>query len=124
MPILLVGGVTTGYTFTSSAELYDPARNNFAATGSMSVPRKSLVLAGGHTGRHAEIQLYASAERYDAARGVFTTTRSMVKRRHKQAAIALPDGRVLITGGTDERDDQGQYRDAEVFESAWLYTPR
>ena len=30
--------------------------------------------------------------------------------------MALADGRVLITGGADERDDRGIYRSAEVFD--------
>jgi len=40
----------------------------------------------------------------------------MTRRRHKHAGARLADGRVLITGGADERDDQGQYRDAEVYD--------
>lgn len=124
--ILLVGGVTTGYTFMSSAELFDPAQGRFVRTGAMSVPREShigallpdgsVLIAGGHTGRRENIQLYASAERYDPVRGAFVGTGSMTKRRHKQAGIALLDGRVLITGGADERDDKGQYRDAETYD--------
>jgi hypothetical protein len=124
--ILFVGGVTTGFTFTASAELFDPARNRFDATGPMSVPREShvgallpdgsVLVAGGHTGRRQDIRLYASAERYDPVRGVFSPTGSMARRRHKQAAVALADGRVLITGGSDERDDKGQYSDAEIYD--------
>jgi len=126
--VLFVGGTTTGYRFMSSAELFDPAANRFVATGAMSVPREShvgallpdgsVLIAGGHTGRRENIQLYASAERYHPARGVFSPTGSMTRRRHKHAAIGLSDGRVLITGGADERDDQGQYRDAEVYDAS------
>jgi hypothetical protein len=126
--VLFVGGVSTGWSFLASAELYDPGTNHFVATGGMSVPREShvgvrladgsVLVVGGHSGRREKIQIYASAERYDPARGVFVAAGAMTKRRHKHAGIALPDGRVMITGGADERDDQGVYGDAEVFDPA------
>jgi hypothetical protein len=40
----------------------------------------------------------------------------MTVRRHKHDAVLLPDGRVLITGGSDERDNRGQYNSAEIFD--------
>ena len=40
----------------------------------------------------------------------------MTHRRHKHSGAALADGRVLITGGSDERDDRGAYRDAEAYD--------
>jgi hypothetical protein len=40
----------------------------------------------------------------------------MTRPRHKHAAATLADGRVLITGGSDVRDDRGQYRDAEIYD--------
>jgi hypothetical protein len=126
--VLFVGGVSTGWSFLSSAELFDPRTNRFVATGGMSVPREShvgvrladgsVLVVGGHSGRRESIQIYASAERYDPQRGVFVPAGSMTKRRHKHGGIALPDGRVVITGGADERDDQGVYGDAEVYDSA------
>jgi hypothetical protein len=36
-------------------------------------------------------------------------------RRHKHDAILLRDGRVLITGGTDERDSRGVYASTEIW---------
>ena len=42
----------------------------------------------------------------------------MQVRRHKHAAILLPDGSVLITGGADERDGQGQYTSVERYDPA------
>jgi phosphatidylserine/phosphatidylglycerophosphate/cardiolipin synthase-like enzyme len=125
---LFVGGQSAGTTFLASAELYDPATNRFVATGSMSVPREShvgallpdgsVLVAGGHSGRRPNVQIYASAERYDPTRGVFVPAGSMTRRRHKHSGLALADGRVLVTGGADERDDQGEYRDAERYDPA------
>jgi hypothetical protein len=123
---LLVGGTSTGYSFLSSAELFDPGRFAFERTGSMSVAREShvgvrlpnglVLVAGGHVGRRSAIRLYETAELYDPAAGTFRATGSMTRRRHKHAGALMADGRVLITGGADERDNRGQYRDAEVYE--------
>ncbi len=41
----------------------------------------------------------------------------MLVRRHKHDAVRLTDGRVLITGGSDERDNRGLYRSAEIFDA-------
>ena len=40
----------------------------------------------------------------------------MVVRRHKHDAVLLRDGRVLITGGSDERDGDGAYVSTEFFD--------
>jgi len=124
--VLMAGGTSTGYTFLASAELFDPARLRFTRTGAMSVPREShvgvslpngmVLIAGGHAGRREAIRLYDTAELYDPDRGTFRSTGAMTHRRHKHAAALLPDGRVLVTGGSDERDEKGQYRDAEVYD--------
>jgi hypothetical protein len=126
--VLLVGGVGTGWTFLASAEIYDPATGSFAPTGSMSVPREShtltklsdgrVLVTGGHQGRHAALQIYASAEIYDPATGAFTPTGGMGVRRHKHDAVLLADGRVLVTGGSDEQDDLGAYSSAEMYDPA------
>jgi hypothetical protein len=126
--VLLAGGVGTGWTFLASAELYDPDSGTFSATGEMSVPREShsvtklmdgrVLITGGHQGRHAAITIYDSAEIYDPQTGHFTLTGLMTVRRHKHDAVLLADGRVLITGGSDERDDQGAYSSAEIYDPA------
>jgi len=126
--VLIVGGVGTGWTFLASAELYDPVTDRFVATAAMSVPREShtvtvladgtVLVTGGHRGRRADIVLYASAERYTPATGRWTPAGSMTLRRHKHDAVRLDGGTVLITGGSDERDDRGAYRSAEAYDPA------
>ncbi len=126
--VLLAGGVGTGYTFLATAELYHPASGSFTAAGSMTTPREShtatllengkVLITGGHQGRHAAIEIYASAELYDPAEGVFTLTGNMTIKRHKHDATLLLDGRVLITGGADERDDRGIYTSSELYDPA------
>ena len=124
--VLLVGGVGEGWTFLSSAELYDPATGTFAPTGGMSLPREShaavrlpdgrVLVVGGHQGRGAAIQLHPTAEIFDPDRGTFSAGGSMSVRRHKHDAVLLRDGRVLVTGGADERDDQGVYASTELYD--------
>jgi len=124
--VLMVGGLGPGWEFLDSAELYDPEAGRFSPTGGMSVAREShvgvrladgrVLVAGGHRGRRAAIVLYASAEIYDPATGSFSATGEMRARRHKHDGVLLADGRVLITGGTDERDSRGIYRSTELFD--------
>ena len=124
--VLIAGGVGPGWTFLSSAELYDPATGRFSRTRDMTEAREShaavrlrdgrVLIVGGHRGRRADITLYASAETYDATAGTFTRVGEMRVRRHKHDAVMLADGRVLITGGSDERDSDGVYVSTELFD--------
>ncbi len=119
------GGVTTGWGFLETAELYDPDKNTFASTGNMNVAREShtatllkdgkVLIAGGHQGRRSAITIYSSAEIYDPVSGLFAFTSNMITKRHKHDAVLLVDGKVLVAGGSDERDENGQYKSAEVY---------
>ncbi len=131
--VLIAGGVGPGWTFLSSAELFDPATGRFTPTGSMTVAREShaavrlqdgrVLVVGGHQGRQAAIRLYTSAEAYDPASGNFIPVGDMLVRRHKHDAVLLRDGRVLISGGADERDNEGVYNSTELFEpSTGIFT--
>jgi hypothetical protein len=126
--VLLAGGTGTGWTFLAEAELYDPKTDRFTATGRMTTEREShtatllndgrVLITGGHKDRRANITIYASTEIYDPANGRFTAAGDLTVRRHKHEAVRLADGRVLIVGGSDERDGEGAYRNAEVFDPA------
>jgi hypothetical protein len=124
--VLIAGGLGPGWHFLSSAELYDPATGKFMPTGSMTVAREShvavrlldgrVLVVGGHRGRGKDIELHASAETYDSNTGLFSRAGDMLVRRHKHDAVLLLDGRVLITGGSDERDSRGVYSSSEFFD--------
>ncbi len=123
--VLLAGGVGTGWTFLASAEIYDPASNTFSATGAMTTPREShtitlltdgqVLITGGHQGRRSAITIYSSCEIYNPANGTFAPAGNLTVKRHKHDAVLLADGRVLVVGGSDERDGAGAYRNAEIY---------
>ncbi|MFN0058051.1 MAG: Kelch repeat-containing protein [Planctomycetota bacterium] len=123
--VLIAGGLGLGWTFLSSAELYDPATGRFSPTGGLTLAREShvavrlldgrVLIVGGHNGLRGNLTLLASAEIYEPATGVFSRVNDMRVRRHKHDAVLLPDGQVLITGGSDERDDRGVYNSSELF---------
>jgi hypothetical protein len=124
--VLLVGGVGGGWTFLASAELYDPRTNSFTATGSMVEAREGhaavkladgrVLVVGGHRGRGRETVISRTVEIFDAATGRFEPTGMMATPRHKHDAVALADGRVLVLGGADERDNKGVYDSVEVYD--------
>lgn len=126
--VLIVGGVGAGWTFLASAEIYDPARGTFAPTGSMQTAREShtatlladgrVLVVGGHSGQRRALEILAAAEIYDPARSAFQAVGSLRLARHKHDAVLLADGRVLILGGADARDEQGQLASAELFDPA------
>jgi len=126
--VLLFGGVGTGWSFLASAEIYDPATNKFEPTVAMNRAREShsvtllpdgrVLTTGGHYGRRSEMKVYDDAEIYDPVKGKFEPAGTITIRRHKHDAVLLADGRVLIVGGTDERDrgGEGAYDSAEIFD--------
>lgn len=128
---VLIAGGSSGEDWDrlATAELYDPATGKFQTTGSMSLSRVSftmcalrngriLVTGGSVAGRYPNAQLTASAEIYDPATGKFTPAGSMRIPRHKHGATLLDDGRVLIVGGSDNRDWRGKMDSAEIYDPA------
>ena len=124
--VMLIAGVGTGWTFLDSVEIFDPNTQTFTLTGSLQAAREShasvrladgrVLVLGGHKGRGTNTEIYRSAEIYDPETNTFTFASNMTIKRHKHDAVLLADGRVLITGGTDERDSQGIYRSAEIYD--------
>lgn len=124
--VLLAGGTGTGWSFLSDAEIFDPSTNTFSKTGSMTAAREShtatlladgrVLITGGHRDRRQAMTIYSTAEIFDPAKGQFSAAGEMAIKRHKHDAVLIGDGRVLIIGGSDERDGNGKYRSVEAFD--------
>jgi hypothetical protein len=123
--VLIAGGVDREENAIASAEIYDPATGKFNLTASMNEPRGAhtatllkngkVLIAGGGSGHYPSQSVYRSAELYDPVTGKFSFTGEMAVARHKHAAILLPSGRILVLGGSDNRDWRGEYSSAEIY---------
>lgn len=112
----------------ASAELYDPSTGSWTATGSLGTDRYDatatlladgkVLVAGGDMVTHSFNPAVASAELYDPVTGSWTPTGSMGTARSGHTATLLPNGKVLVAGGTNDNDTLS-YRLA----SAELYDP-
>ena len=107
--ILVAGGTTTGKLVVASAEIYDPRSGRFTPTGDLAtarhkhaaavLPDGSALIMGGTTGSNDEVAL-TSAELFDAPSGRFRPAAPMHFPRYKTTAVALPDGSLLVAGGS------------------------
>ena len=143
--LLADGRVLVVHPCGMAVEVYDPATGTFSPTGSLTATRvgqtttllqdgRVLITGGVSCGEAEHAGIWASAELYDPVTGTFSPTGSMSRPRQSHAATLLPDGRVLITGGTTGESPLASqpvrlasYRtaatNAEVLTSAELYDP-
>jgi WD40 repeat protein len=119
--VLVAGGYNTGTTYPS-AELYNPGTGTWTLTGSLSNARINYsvsmllnghVLASGGYTVNGSISGYPYvAELYDPNTGIWTTTVPANSRRAQHTTTILPNGKVLIAGGSD---GVGSVSSAELF---------
>jgi hypothetical protein len=122
---VLVAGGYDGQTALNSAEVFDPALQQFRPPrGSSSVmhPRwqhtatllnnGKVLLTGGLDGAFAPL---ASADLYDPVTETFNGTGSMQAPRVNHTATLLQNGQVLIAGGTTD-PSFGAYNTAELYD--------
>ena len=135
--VLMAGGNIAGNCCTTigTAELYDPAKKSFAATGDLVtgrmgqtatlLPSGKVLIAGGVYNPTATDNTLSSAELYDYTSGAFTATGSMTVPRVLHTATLLLNGQVLIAGGTSQPDVERNHlaNPPVVYSSAELYDP-
>jgi hypothetical protein len=110
--VLVCGGYIQGTTVTDRAELYDPASDAFSTLSSrMTQPRTAhtatllgsgrvLLVGGAYEISPGTLNTAVTAEVYDPATATFFPTGDLGYPREDHAAHLLPDGRVLVTGGS------------------------
>jgi hypothetical protein len=111
--VLIAGGMSAAGdqpSLLTSAELYDPATGTFSFTGSMAYGRHDhtatllsdgrVLIAGGFVPDPTADVYPATAELYDSATGRFSPAGALAMPIADHTATLLPDGRVLISGGT------------------------
>jgi hypothetical protein len=134
--VLMIGGARARDQILASAEIFDPRTGTFAATGSLATARYKhgaapladgrVLVAGGSDARDWAGKL-ASAEIYDPRSGTFAATGSLQSARFKlsrEAFTPLPNGRVLVAGGSPSLEvfSGGRFSVVGQLEAARYYT--
>jgi hypothetical protein len=122
--VLVVGGgaedtLGEGGPRSATAELYDPATGEWAATGGMTEARTAFTatLLSDGTALVAGGDGHVAAELYDPGTGRWTATGSMAEGRRGHTATLLPDNTVLVTGGCACSDPgAGERVSAELYD--------
>jgi hypothetical protein len=125
--VLVAGGFISNSTPTATAELYDPATGSFTTTGAMTMargeptatllPNGKVLIAGGSIGGITG-PATATAELYDPSTGTFAATGPMTTARVDATATLLPNGKVLVAGGSLVRGTAPDLNSAELFDPA------
>jgi hypothetical protein len=112
--VLVVGGRSPKDSAYDNAEVFDPTSGKFRAAGAMAEGRQQhtatllddgrVLITGGYWSDGQDGRVLASAEMYDPQSRTFVTIGSMGSPRMEHMAILLPDGRVVIIGGSDIGD--------------------
>jgi len=101
--VLVVGGIDTDGGPTNSTFVYDPASNTWdygPRTNEARFQQATVALRGGDfLFIGGDGQAAGTSERYVASEGRFVVSGQLTEGRLVAQAAALPDGRVVVTGG-------------------------
>lgn len=124
--VLITGGQDERENKLASAELYDPTTETFHTLRAMNTKRADhtatllknglVLLVGGSTRTRPDEGPQASAELFDPVQRSFLLTGAMSIPRYKHSAAMLPDGRVLILGGSNAQMSAGRYASTEIYD--------
>ncbi|MGD8682711.1 MAG: kelch repeat-containing protein [Chloroflexota bacterium] len=108
--VLITGGILLSVAILRSAELWDPATETWTPTGSLAQWRVDhtatlledgrVLVVGGVSFTADGLETSALAELWDPANGSFAPAGRLADPRIGHAATRLPDGPVLVLGGT------------------------
>jgi Galactose oxidase, central domain/Kelch motif len=118
--VLIAGGMRRNQDFYRSAEVFDPANNQFHRVGDMSLaragpvavllPSAKVLILGGWVGHDTTDEV----EEYDPATQKFAVAGKMTVKRARPSATLLGNGDVLIAGGADT-DGAGGVATSELY---------
>ncbi len=107
--VLVAGGTDESNNAISGAELFDPVAGTFSSTGNLVVARTGhtatllndgrVLIAGGESPGVLS-PLIPDVQIYDPTAGTFSAAGNMVSARFGHTATLLPNGKVLIVGGS------------------------
>lgn len=117
--VLLVAGVDPASPIESNVKLaaawrFNPTTETFTAAGALPEGRSAhtatllqdgsvLIVGGARSGTGSGRQI-ATAVRYTPSTNQWSPAGTLLEGRYLHAAVAMPDGRVIILGGTDGTD--------------------
>ncbi len=112
--VLIAGGVGPNLTVLNSTELYDPATGKFTAGPAMKIARwgatatllpngKVLIAGGAIAYLNVTADGVASTELYDPTTNTIVAGPTMNGAHRSATATLLPDGKVLIAGGSAQQ---------------------
>ena len=124
--VLLAGG-----TLLNTSEAYDPSTNSWSSSGTLSERRRSpalsalgdrQVLITGGLDLLGPLGAFSSAEIYDASTGTWSSAGNMRTARFSHTATLLPDGSVLVAGGSGPDGKLDSYEFYDPSDGTWSWT--
>ncbi|MEO5727096.1 MAG: kelch repeat-containing protein, partial [Byssovorax sp.] len=124
--------LTGGFNANTQAEIFDPGTKTFKLVGAMSEERffhtatrlddGRVLAAGGGVGAFGIWYTRASVDIFDPAKGTWSPAKKMFQARRAHTATLLPDGRVLVAGGTMGGQNDGTEAGKQIA-TAEIYDP-